>query len=170
MIQTICSSTPDEAAAALLEARINALPRGVASMRDKLLEAAQEQDLNTLRAAIERNEVMPLFGAPGHRPRRFSQAIDFLKSWSFDGQGREVFLLLTTILNAPYARQIRKPVDMYIWPAQAVDATLAKATPVCDLYRFVAFSDLAALGSKGLPPMHRIEIGADGTWHFFAVK
>ena len=170
MIDRFCTLAPTHAEATLLDARINALPERVAAMREKLLEAAEEQDLNKLRACIERNEVMPLFGAPGKRPKRFSEAIDFLKSWSFDGQGSEIFSLLNAILQAPYIKHGRKPVDMYIWPAQAIDEALAKVTPVSKLYRFTGFADLAKLYGNGLPPMHRVEIGADGTWHFFAIE
>lgn len=170
MTDAICPSAKNDGDAITSNLLLDKLPERVAAMREKLLEAAGTQSLNTLRAAIERNEVMPLFGAPGKRPRKFSEAIEFLKGWSFDGQGAEVFALLEAILTAPYAKRSGKPVEMYIWPAHAIDETLAKATPACELYRFVAFADLAKLDAKGLPPMHRVEIGADGTWHFFAVS
>ena len=153
-----------------LQAQADTLPDRVANMREKILEAAEEQDLNALRAAIERNEVMPLFGEPGKRPRKFSEAIDFLKKRSFDGQGRETLALLAAILEAPFARQASKPIDIFVWPAHAADAALAAKTPVAELYRFVAFADIGRLDKKGLPPMHRVEIGADGTWHFFAAE
>ncbi|MGE3244786.1 MAG: hypothetical protein AB7F96_02210 [Beijerinckiaceae bacterium] len=153
-----------------LEKRIAALPDRVAAMREKILEAAESRDLNKLRAAIERNEVMPLFGKRGKRPKRFADAIDFLKARSFDGEGGEVFDLLTAILNADYVLQKRKPVDIFVWPAEAADDTLAQAQSVAQLYRFVSFADVAQTTKAGLPRMHRIEIGADGTWHFFAVE
>lgn len=164
-----CTILPDQAASDALEAAINALPDRVAAMRERILAAAEAQDLNALRAAIERNEVMPLFGQPGKRPRRFSEAIDFLKAQSFDGQGTETCALLAAILNAPYAHHQRKPVDMYVWPAQAVDQHLMNATPPALVHRFVAFADLGRQNASGQPLLHRVEIGADGTWHFFAV-
>ncbi|MDP4595008.1 MAG: hypothetical protein NWT00_10705, partial [Beijerinckiaceae bacterium] len=101
MIDRFCTLAPTHAEATLLDARINALPERVAAMREKLLEAAEEQDLNKLRACIERNEVMPLFGAPGKRPKRFSEAIDFRPSWAGDGQGRGRVSLRNAILPAP---------------------------------------------------------------------
>ena len=169
MTNKACTTVPTEEAQKALQAQLDTLPERVAAMREKILEAAEEQNMNKVRAAIERNEVMPLFGEPGKRPRKFSEAIDFLKGQSFDGQGREVFSLLAAILETPFVRQERKPIDIYVWPAQAVDAKLAATTPITELYRFVAFADIGKLDKRGLPPLHRVEIGADGTWHFFAV-
>jgi hypothetical protein len=170
MTSKACTAVPSEEAQKALQAQLDTLPERVAAMREKLLEAAEEQDLNKLRAAIERNEVMPLFGSPGKRPRKFAEAIDFLKGQSFDCQGREIFSLLAAILEAPFVRQNRKPIDIFVWPAQAADTKLAATTPVAEIYRFVAFADIGKLDKRGLPPMHRVEIGADGTWHFFAVE
>ncbi len=168
MMPNVCPFTlqsEDDEAAQKLNA---ALPDRVASMREKILEAAEGRDLNKLRAAIERNEVMPLFGETGKRAKSFATAIDFLKAQSFDKEGREIFDLLRATLYAPYRLQKRKPIDVYVWPVHAVDEKLAKETPRADLYRFVAFGDLQKIGKNGFPPMHRIEIGADGTWHLFA--
>ena len=153
-----------------VQQQLAALPDRVAAMRDKILEAVDSGDIEKLRPAIERNEVAPLFGAPGRRARTFATAIEFLKKQSFDGGGREVLLLLGAALNSPYVVEKRKPVTMFVWPAHAADEQLAKQTPRAELYRFVAFADIAKLDKRGLPLMHRIEIGADGTWHFFAVE
>ncbi len=139
-------------------------------MRERIQLAAAEQDLDKLRSAIERNEVMPLFGEPGNRPRRFSDAIQFLTHHYHGPNGSELFALLRTILNAPNAIEKRQPVDIYVWPAHAVDPALASRTPTPELYRFVSFSDLAKRTAQGTPLMHRIEIGADGTWHLFATR
>lgn len=163
--KTTLQTDDDEA----VQKRLAGLPDRVAAMREKILEAAEERDLNKLRAAIERNEVLPLFGAPQSRARTFATVIDFLKAQSFDKEGREICDLLRAVLNAPYVRQKRKPVDMFVWPAHAVDEMTAKDAPRTDLYRFVAFADLRKSGKGGRPAMHRLEIGADGTWHLFAV-
>lgn len=139
-------------------------------MLELILDAAESGDISNLRPAIERNEVMPLFGEPGARPRKFSQAIKFLAARSFDGQGRETLALLQAIMSAPYELVKRKPIDIYVWPKFAANEKAAAAIPAIDLYRFVAFRDLGRTSATGDPLLHRVEIGADGTWHFFAAQ
>lgn len=170
MTQTACPYTLQKDDDDAVAQRLTALPDRVAAMREKILEAVESGDIEKLRPAIERNEVMPLFGSPGKRARTFATAIDFLKAQSFDGEGREILLLLGAVLNAPYAVQPRKPIAIYVWPAHAINEKLARKVPRTDLYRFTAFADMKKLDRRGLPLIHRVEIGADGTWHFFAVE
>ena len=160
-------SAPNDAK---FQAALNALPDRVAAMRELILEATETGDIAKLRPAIERNEVMPLFGEPGARPRKFSEAIDFLRSRSFDGQGRETLSLLNAILSAPYELIRKKPIDIYVWPKIATNETAAAMAPAIDLFRYTAFADLGRDGGNGRPRLHRVEIGADGTWHFFAAE
>ncbi len=150
---------------------VRLLPPRVAAMREKILEACQSGDIDQLRPAIERNEVMPLFGKAGDRPKSFAIAIEFLRQHSYDGKGRETLLLLDAVFASPFAKVTRGPHVTYVWPAFAlipvkdVDAEMGVAMLKC-----IAFSDLVHSGFKNAPPYHRGEIGGDGTWHAFGVS
>lgn len=147
------------------------LPARVGAMRDRILEACASGDIDNLRPAIERNEVMPLFGAAGDRPKNFAVAVEFLRRRSFDGKGRETLALLEGALSAPFARVTRGAHVSFVWPAFAViapheiDIELRVA-----MLRCIAFADLAKAGANSPPPLHRIEIGEDGTWHAFGIS
>ncbi len=150
---------------------IGLLPSRVAAMREKILEASATFNIEQLRPAIERNEVMPLFGRAGERPRSFAKAIEFLRNHSYDGNGREILLVLEAVFTAPFARVKRGPHVIFIWPAFAlippaeIDADQGEA-----MLRCIAFADLVRDGFARRPPYHRGEIGEDGTWHAFGVS
>ena len=139
------------------------LPPRVAALRAKILDAAASRDIERLRIPIEWNEVPPLFErglrkGPGFDP------LDALKARSFDGEGRESLAILEAVLSAPFVRIKRGPFESYGWPAFAFqtsppddpDARVAHL-------RCVRFVDLGATPL----PVHRVRIGADGTWHTF---
>ncbi len=150
---------------------ITLLPPRVAAMREKILEASSTFDIEKLRPAIERNEVMPLFGRAGERPRTFATAIEFLRTHSYDGKGREILMVLEAVFTATFVRVKRGPHVIYIWPAfalipmQEIDADQGET-----MLRCIAFADLVRDGFTGRPPYHRGEIGEDGTWHAFGVS
>ena len=147
------------------------LPARVAAMREKILEACASGDIDKLRPAIERNEVMPLFGRAGDRPKNFATALDFLRARSFDGKGRETLLLLEAVFSAPFAKVTRGPHVGYQGPAfallppETIDVEQRAA-----MLRCVSFADLARSSAGGAPVYHRGEIGEDGTWHAFGVS
>jgi hypothetical protein len=144
-----------------------ALPAGARAMRDRMLAAVAAGDIDALRPVIEFNETPPLF-ARGGRPISFAAAIDFLKARSFDGKGREILALLGAILEQPYARVTRGPVETYVWPAFAARQ---KPDPSAEerlaMYRCSRFANILLTNDIGLPLIERVGIGADGTWHYF---
>ncbi len=147
-----------------------ALPERVRAMRELILEAVESGDIEDLRRAIERNETLPIFATGPARPRSFAGAIDFLKAQSFDAHGRETLAIITAIFDQAYARISRGPVVTYEWPAFAA-RTLGEASEDerREMWRCVRFAGLASSLDK-TPPVERIGIGADGTWHYFAAS
>ena len=88
------------------------LPPQVQRMRDALIEAAESGEVEELRAVLEMNEVMPTlsFGEIG-------DPIEYLKTTSGDGKGREVLAILLEVLNSGWVHMDKgKPQEMYIWP------------------------------------------------------
>lgn len=145
------------------------LPARVFAMREMILRACASGDIEQLRPAIERNEVLPLFGRMGDRPRNFATAIEFLRRASFDGRGRETLSLLVGVLGAPFAKISRGPDALYVWPALAViDTAAPDETARLERWRYVSFADFIAAAANA--PAHRVEIGEDGVWHAFGVS
>jgi hypothetical protein len=132
---------------------LDALPPRVAEMRERILNAAQSHDIERLRA---------------ERARSFATVIEFLKSYSFDGKGREILSLLEAVFEAPYVKSTRGKTEVYIWPSFAV---VQKPDPTPDerlaMLRCVRFVNLGLTNDIGLPLIQRAGIGADGTWHYF---
>jgi hypothetical protein len=147
---------------------LDALPPRVAEMRERIFNAAQSHDIERLRPAIEWNETLPLFGRGADRARSFATVIEFLKSYSFDGKGREILALLEAVFEAPYVKSTRGKTEIYIWPSFAV---VQKPDPSPDerlaMLRCVRFINLGLTNDIGLPLIQRAGIGADGTWHYF---
>lgn len=148
------------------------LPARVKAMRAKILEAVDSGDIENLRAPIEWNETLPIFGRASDRNsarvRTFAEAIEALKARSFDGAGRETLRLLAAIFEQPYAKVTRGPVVTYVWPAFAVkQAPDPSPETRLAMYRCARFANLAVHNDIGLPIIERIGIGADGTWHYF---
>lgn len=146
------------------------LPTRVAAMRERILEACATGDIDNLRPAIERNETLPLFGRAGARAKNFATAVEFLRDASFDRKGRETLALLEAVLTAPFLRILRGPHVSYTWPsfALAPPPEPDEATRL-HMARCIAFSDFAASQDR-MAPLHRLDIGEDGTWHAFGVS
>ncbi len=152
-----------------------ALPERVRAMRELILEAVDGRDIEELRRAIERNETLPIFATGAQRPRTFADVVEFLKSQSFDGQGRETLAIIAAIFDQAYATITRGPVVTYEWPAFAA-RTFSEASEDerREMWRCVRFASLASSADKALdfktPAIERIGIGADGTWHYFVAS
>jgi hypothetical protein len=136
-------------------------------MRELILDAVASGDIEDLRPAIERNETLPIFATGAGRPRTFADAVEFLKRRSFDGEGRETLAIVAAILDEPYVKITRGPVVTYEWPAFASQAAAPSSEKEqLARWRCTRFAALAASGESA-PPVERIGIGADGTWHYF---
>jgi hypothetical protein len=144
---------------------IDALPRAVQLLRARILETARGGDIGDLKVPLSWNEVPPLFRR-GQKPE--ADAIDFLKSRSFDRQGREMLCIMQAVFTAAYVQEKRGPGLAYLWPVFPVPLEVAPL-PSQQLapWRCVRFEDLTAKAPDGGPLIHRTAIGEDGTWHYF---
>lgn len=143
-----------------------ALPRLVAAMRAKILQACRTGEVEALRVPIDWNEVRPLFERGAHRPPG-TDPIAVLRELSYDGRGRETVALLRAALGQACIRETRGKSDMYVWPGFALAPPPA---PTDDerqiMLACVRFAALRRLGSGPLP-ICRVGIGGDGVWHYF---
>lgn len=161
------SSTPARVAVSAPSRDVAALPVRVREMRALLLDAASSGDIEDLRPVIERNETLPIFASGPRRPRTFAEAVEFLRKKAFDGTGRETLALIAAILEQPYARMTRGPTVTYEWPAFSPQALSdANDEERAQIWRCVRFAAFASAGDAP-PPVERIGVGADGTWHYF---
>ena len=143
-----------------------ALPERVRAMRELILEAVESGDIEDMRRAVERNETLPIFATGAQRPRTFADVVEFLKTRSFDGQGRETLAIIAAIFDQPYAKITRGPVVTYEWPAFGKAPSDDERR---EMWRCMRFASLASSPDK-TPPIERIGIGADGTWHYFVAN
>ncbi len=144
-----------------------ALPRPVAAIRQKILQACATRDIEALRIPIDWNEVRPLFErgarrAPGEDP------IERLKALSFDGKGQEILALLRNVLRQAFVVETRGKAQMYVWPAFALKPPPDPSPDERQLMlACVRFADLGRSDAAGRPPPMRVGIAADGVWHYF---
>ncbi|MFT4098695.1 MAG: hypothetical protein QM651_16370 [Rhodoblastus sp.] len=144
-----------------------ALPRAVAAIRQKILQACATRDIEALRIPIDWNEVRPLFERGVRRPPG-EDPVERLKALSFDRKGEEMTALLRTVLRQAYVIETRGKTRMYVWPAFALKPP---ADPTPDerqlMLACVRFADLSRADKSGRPPAMRVGIAADGVWHYF---
>jgi len=144
-----------------------ALPRPVAAIRDKILAACATGDIEALRIPIDWNEVRPLFERGAKHPAG-TDPIEILKSLSFDKKGREILALATAVLAQPFVKITRGPFVSYEWPAYAHAPTpLTNEAELRGVWSCVRFADLARSNAEGKPHAMRLNVGADGVWHYF---
>lgn len=131
----------------------------------RILEVAAGGQIAELLIPIAWNEVRPLFMR--RQPQVFDP-IDYLKQRSFDGQGHEMLRILDAVLRQPFAFLRNGGSQTYVWPQFPVVPERAPL-PSQQLapWRCVRFADLGQRTATGGLPIHRITIGADGTWHSF---
>ena len=143
------------------------LPPPVSDMRDAILEAVRTGNLESLRAAIELNELKPIIGeGAGDDP------IADLRRLSADGEGRDVLAALEAILDAGWAAvPLGADIEnnrIYVWPRFAATGTGSlSADERAELGRIVPADRLDANQQSGTYSYWRLGISADGTWHSF---
>ncbi len=144
-----------------------ALPRPVAAIRQKILQACATRDIEALRIPIDWNEVRPLFErgakrAPGEDP------IERLKALSFDRRGDEILTLLRNVLRQAFVIETRGRAQMFVWPAFALKPPNDPSPEERQvMLACVRFADLGRVDGSGRPMPMRAGISADGVWHYF---
>lgn len=139
------------------------LPPAVATLREKIIEAAATGDPEKLRPVIE------AAGSPQFGPDENSDPIAYLKLQSGDGEGREMLAILTEVLDAGFVHvDVGTPDEMYIWPYFA-RYPIDKLTPpqLVQLFKLVYAGDYEDMVPDGVYTYFRVGISPDGKWKYF---
>jgi hypothetical protein len=142
------------------------LPAGTRTMLMRIRTAAESGDVAALRLPIQRNELPPLFarGLQG-------DPIAILKARSADGAGRELLRILLRVLEAGCAGLSSGAAPtQFLWPYYA-NTPYQRRSPAerAASWGLVRVADIGVSIQVGQPQVHRVVIGADGTWQVFAV-
>jgi len=158
----------ETAAKTITRIPINKLPLPVKEMRQAILEAVSQADIEEMRTALEWNELRPELGIS-----RNEDAIEAWRKISHDGKGLEILAILAELLNTNPARlPIGRDFEnnhVFVWPYIS-ELDLEKLTPAqeIELYRLVPPETAKKIVKSGKWTWYRLAIGADGTWHVFA--
>ncbi|WP_407048172.1 hypothetical protein [Methyloraptor flagellatus] len=146
---------------------VEGLPPLVAKMRQRILDAAYSGDMGQLKLAMQTNETPPIFSVNEVR-----DPIDYLKTQSGDGEGREILAIMTDVLEAGWARvDIGKPQEMYVWPYfAAIPIDHLEPNQLVEVYKILTSSDFEEMKSGGKYTFYTLGIGPDGTWHYFKLN
>jgi hypothetical protein len=144
---------------------LSLLPKAVARKRQELIDAALTGDIEALRPIVEAQANPPTvsYGGP-------DDAVDYLKTYSADGQGIENLAILLELLNAPYAVfDTTSDNPSYVWPYLAVlpDLTNLTSAQTLDAYRILTADQLTELVELQAWYYWRVYIGKDGEWQAF---
>ena len=144
------------------------LPDPVIEMRDAILTAARSGRIEELRAAIELNEIKPVFS-----DKAIADPIAHLKAQSADGEGRDVLAAIAAILEAgwvalPLGRDLENN-RVYLWPHFAETGVVGLSPEQeTELLRLVSPAEVSVMRRTKHYTGWRLGIGADGVWHFLA--
>ena len=141
------------------------LPAPAARMRELIVQAAKTGDPEKLRMLLGTgpSATRLSFGGGEEDP------IEYLKSISGDGEGREILAIILDLLDTGFVHlDEATPDDVYVWP-HFVTSDLDKLTPVqeVELLRILTAGDLDDMRSFGGYNFFRIGISPDGQWRFF---
>jgi hypothetical protein len=141
----------------------NALPAPVQRMAERIADAAQSGDIETMRIVFESNELKPMVAGD-----YVEDPIAFWKKQSADGSGRDVLAAMLNALASGYVKTGSGLDEMYVWPYFAeIDLTRLTPAQEVELYRIVPAADAEAMKRAGKYTAYRIGISASGVWHYF---
>jgi hypothetical protein len=141
----------------------DALPDPVKRMLEKIAEAAQSGEIETMRPVLESNELKPMVAAA-----HVDDPIALWKKQSADGSGREVLAAMLDVMSSGYARAGKGPDEMYVWPHFAETGLSALTPPQeVELYRIVPRDLVEAMKKSGKYSYYRLGIAPNGVWHYF---
>ena len=141
------------------------LPFPTRRMRELILEATKEGDIEKLRALIgigDSQTQLSLGGFDG-------DPIDFLKSQSGDDEGHELLAILEEVLEAGFVRMDKGTEnEIYVWPyffAYPLDKLNQRQR--VELFRIATFGDYQDMKDFGGYIFYRVGISPNGKWQFF---
>lgn len=149
----------------VIQRDLSNLPAPVSKMREGLIKAARTGDIEALWPLIDRQAIPQVLSFD-----EVPDPIEYLRSSSNDGEGRELLAIMIELLDAPYS--IVSPgdggPDIYVWPGYATN-DLQNLTPaeLVDVYKIVSHLDLEEMQLFGGWYFYRIGIDANGTWRYF---
>lgn len=141
---------------------LNELPGPVKEMLLGIGEAIRSGNLDTLKVAIEMNEIPPVIDASDSK-----DPLAYLKSVAKDETGAEVLARLSLILDAGYAHVDKGGKDdSYVWPyLAAIDFKALTPADRVRLHRIAPGEAAVAMEKAGTYTGWRISISATGVWH-----
>ena len=140
-----------------------ALPAPVQLMAERIADAAQSGEIETMRPVFESNELKPMVAGD-----YVEDPIAFWKKQSADGSGRDVLAAMLNALASGYVKVGSGLDEMYVWPYFA-KTDLTKLTPQqeVELYRIVPAGEAEAMKKSGKYTGYSLGISASGVWHYF---
>jgi len=141
------------------------LPEPAQRMRELILEAATTGDPEKLRALLGTG--------PNTTQLAFSQidsdAVEYLRSISGDGEGLEILAILIDLLNTGFVRvDAGEANETYVWPYfTALPLDGLSAPQKVELLRLVTAGDVEDMKAFGAYNFYRVGISPDGEWRFF---
>ncbi|MDP2620377.1 MAG: hypothetical protein Q8P46_09400 [Hyphomicrobiales bacterium] len=143
---------------------LSLLPAPVARLREQIIEAARSGDIERLRPILDGNGITPVFSFGGD-----TDAIQFWKDVSGDGEGRELLAIMIEVFEAGFVRVKHDgPSEIYVWPYFA-EVPLSGLSPEqqVELYKLVTAQDVKDMEEFGAYIFYRAGITPDGQWQFF---
>ncbi|MDF1776102.1 MAG: hypothetical protein P1V13_08735 [Rhizobiaceae bacterium] len=144
---------------------LTSLPEPVRRMRDLIIAAASEGDIENLRPLLGTGPTQTQLSISGLD----GDPIDFLRETSGDGKGQELLAILLDILNAGFVHlDAGGPNESYLWPYfYSVPLDQLENSQMVELYRIVTAGDYEDMRAYGGYNFYRTAIGPDGDWKFY---
>lgn len=140
------------------------LPAPVARTRERLMAAARSGDIEALRPIIEDQAMVPNVSFGGA-----DDPVEFLRTTSADGEGREPLGIMLELLEAPFA-VLGEGTDreIYVWPyLAAVRLDALSPAELVELYKLVPHHDYQDMLAFGGWYFFRVGIMGNGDWAYF---
>ena len=155
----------DEVKYPVIRRDIDSLPFPVKRMRELILEAALNGDIEKLRPLIGYGEDVTMLSLGGIE----EDPLNFLKSLAGDENGHEILAILAEVLESGYVLMDEgTDEELYVWP-YFFAWPLDKLTPQqkVELYRLVTYGDYQDMETFGAYIFYRLGITPRGRWRFF---
>ncbi len=144
---------------------LSLLPAPARRMRELILEACAEGDIEALRPLIGTGANITQLSLGGLE----GDPVDFLRDISGDGEGHEILAILQEVLEAGFVHlDVGTPRELYVWP-YFFAYPLHKLDPKqrVALFRIVTAGDYEDMVAFGGYNFFRAGISPEGQWVFF---